>query len=66
MRHEMDRVQFAAPVAELDEALGAVGDEVLVQARAAWRGRGSSMPKPVNALAERACVLLQVALEGRA
>jgi hypothetical protein len=43
MRHELEREQLAAFVAELDAELGVVSKKVLSEAKAAWRtGAGSS------------------------
>ena len=39
MRHELEREQLGAFVAELDEELGPVSKKSLAEARAAWRGR---------------------------
>jgi hypothetical protein len=39
MRHELEREQLGAFVAELDEELGAVSKKSLAEARAAWLGR---------------------------
>jgi hypothetical protein len=39
MRHELEREQLGAFVAELDEALGVVTKKVLAEAKAAWRER---------------------------
>ncbi len=39
MRHELEREQLGAYLAELDESLGPVPDKVLTEARSAWRKR---------------------------
>ncbi len=39
MKHELEREQLGAFIAELDEDLGAVSKRALSEARAAWRGR---------------------------
>jgi hypothetical protein len=39
MRHELEREQLGAFLAELDAELGAVPDGVVTEAKAAWRGR---------------------------
>jgi hypothetical protein len=39
MRHELEREQLGAFIAELDEELGAVSKKSLATARAAWLGR---------------------------
>jgi hypothetical protein len=39
MRHELEREQLGAFLAELDEELGAVPDKTLAQAKAAWHKR---------------------------
>jgi hypothetical protein len=39
MRHELEREQLGALVAELDEELGVVKKKMLAEARAAWLGR---------------------------
>jgi hypothetical protein len=39
MRHELEREQLGAFIAELDEELGPVGKKALSDARTAWRGR---------------------------
>ena len=39
MRHELERDQLGAYVAELDEDLGPVSKRSLAEARAAWQGR---------------------------
>jgi hypothetical protein len=39
MRHELEREQLGAFIAELDDRLGAVPKKALAQAKAAWYGR---------------------------
>jgi hypothetical protein len=39
MKHELEREQLGAFIAELDEKLGVVSTKALSDARAAWRGR---------------------------
>jgi hypothetical protein len=39
MRHELEREQLGAFVAELDEELGSVSKKALAEARTAWQGR---------------------------
>jgi hypothetical protein len=39
MRHELEREQLGALVAELDHQLGSVSEEVLTEARTAWQER---------------------------
>ncbi len=39
MRHELEREQLGAFIAELDDRLGSVPKKALAQAKAAWHGR---------------------------
>ena len=39
MKHELEREQLGAFVAELDDELGPVSKNALSEAQAAWRGR---------------------------
>jgi hypothetical protein len=39
MKHELEREQLGAFIAELDDELGPVSKKALSEARAAWRGR---------------------------
>jgi len=39
MRHELEREQLGAFIAELDEELGTGSKKSLAEARAAWQGR---------------------------
>ncbi len=39
MRHELEREQLGAFIAELDDRLGAVPKKARAQAKAAWHGR---------------------------
>jgi hypothetical protein len=39
MRHELEREQLGAFIAELDQELGVVTKKALAEAKAAWQGR---------------------------